>query len=632
MTAKELSEIYEEIERYLITHYKRNMLRHKKWEKSLGFEWPAWQAEKIKSIERFRRENESIIEEYRDIISTETRKMLLEQFAEGEKNVLEELAGDNDLLAGVTDDSFFEIFDEKIESLIEEVQGKETMAEKSALRMMDDVYRQTIIKADLAVQTGSMTVQQAVELAVKDFARQGINSIEYRDGRRVNIADYAYMALQTSNTRAGLYGAAKQRAALGIDTVRVSQYHACSPTCQPWQGKVYIDDVYGVFDGEIYGDKGKSKNGKWYMLLSVAVKSGLFHPNCRHTLTSYREREGARESLPIDDNETRRRYKLEQQQRALERKVRKWKRMLEGSDDPVWQQAYKTKVREAQKDLREFIKENSDVLRRDPWREKTYGIKDDRIADRVNKNDYEQYTRYSERLGDKAPKTFEEFRKIKYTSENEWKNMQTEYRYQGIVDRLLENNTGLRVFNTPSEIPDEYNFAVRRLSADEKESLYHYSHYEEGVKMNKYLGGVKGIKLSPQETIHMQNVESALNQSTLPYDTVVWRGTESKLLKGFEALPPRLVEWKNRRIYYDGYASTSILKDASYIGNPNKNVQLVLLKRANQTGAAYVEEISYNRANGEKSEYEILLQKCAECRIIEAQKFKGKYIIVAEVM
>ena len=49
----------------------------------------------------------------------------------------------------------------------------------------------------------------------------------------------------------------------------------------------------------------------------------------------------------------------------------------------------------------------------------------------------------------------------------------------------------------------------------------------------------------------------------------------------------------------------SILKDASYIGNPNKNVQLVLIKIANQAGAAYVEEISYNLANGGKSEYEM---------------------------
>lgn len=370
MDERELSEIFEAIERELIANLKRNMLRHKSWEKAFGFEWPAWQAQKLKEMERFRRENKAIMEKYSSLISSETQKMLLEQYSEGEKKAREELLSDSGLFTEVSDDSFFGIFDEKIESLIEEVQGKETTAEKSALRMMDDVYRQTILKADFAVQTGSMTVQQAVELAVKDFARQGINCIEYKDGRRVNIADYAYMALQTSNTRAGLYGGAKQRALLGIDTVSVSQYHACSPTCQPWQGKVYIDDVYGVFDGEIYGNKGKSKSGKWYLLLSVAVDAGLFHPHCRHTLTSYRE--GDRDFLPVDGEETRRRYKLEQQQRAYERKIRKWKRMLEASDDPVWQQTYKKKVRDAQKDLREFIKEHSDVLRRDPWREKIY--------------------------------------------------------------------------------------------------------------------------------------------------------------------------------------------------------------------------------------------------------------------
>ncbi len=44
-----------------------------------------------------------------------------------------------------------------------------------------------------------------------------------------------------------------------------------------------------------------------------------------------------------------------------------------------------------------------------------------------------------------------------------------------------------------------------------------------------------------------------------------------------------------------------------------------------------MEEISYNRLNGKTSEYEIVLQNRAEYRIIEAQKFKGKFIIVAEV-
>ena len=62
------------------------------------------------------------------------------------------------------------------------------------------------------------------------------------------------------------------------------------------------------------------------------------------------------------------------------------------------------------------------------------------------------------------------------------------------------------------------------------------------------------------------------------------------------------------------------------------HVQLVLVKRSGQTGAAYVEDISYNKANHLPSEYEVLLQKSAEYRIIEAQKFKGKYIIIAEVL
>ncbi len=103
------------------------------------------------------------------------------------------------------------------------------------------------------------------------------------------------------------------------------------------------------------------------------------------------------------------------------------------------------------------------------------------------------------------------------------------------------------------------------------------------------------------------------------------------MLDGFDALPESVKDWGGYPLSYKGFSATSILKDASYIGNPNKNVQLVLIKRANQAGAAYVEEISYNRANGKKSEYEVLLQKGAKYRIIEAQKFKGKYIIVAEV-
>lgn len=625
LTEKQLAELFEEIERKLIESLKRNLPNHKDWESDLEFDWPAWQAEKVKSLERFRKENEAIMREYRETISKETRVLLEEQFHEsaGEADKLFE----NGISESVTDDSFFDIWDEKLESLIEEMQGKERMAQTAALRTMDDVYRQTLMRADTALQTGSVTLQKAIELAAEDFAKQGINCIEYRDGRRVNIADYAYMALKTSNTRAALLGGAKQRMALGIDTVRVSSYGGCSDTCLPWQGNVYIDDVFAVFSGEVAGDRGKSRNGIWYMLLSVAVKAGLFHPNCRHTLTAYRE--GAREPMRFDEEKVRENYRLEQKQRAMERKIRKWKRMEAAAYDPTVKKAYGNKIKEAQSELRDFINLHDDVLRRDPWREKTYGTPN--VGREKNPN-AEQFERYKARLGDKAPQSLEAFERIKYGDETEWKNLQTEYRFTGIVDRMTTKYPNLRVFKSPNDIPPEYSEAVQKLPKNQQEGLYHYSHYEEGVKMNKYLGGVPGVTLSPDERTHMENTIAGLQNCNLPYDTLLWRGTESKLLEGFDDLPSRLAEWKKHKLHYNGFASTSILKDASYIENPKKNVQLLLVKRGRQNGAAYIETISYNRANGKPLEYEVLLQSDTEYRIIEAQTFKGKYIIVAEVL
>ncbi len=84
-----------------------------------------------------------------------------------------------------------------------------------------------------ALNAGGMTYQKAVDEATKDFLAQGISCVEYANGRRVNIASYAEMALRTCATRAMLMGEARKREALGIDTVLVSQYGACSDTCVP---------------------------------------------------------------------------------------------------------------------------------------------------------------------------------------------------------------------------------------------------------------------------------------------------------------------------------------------------------------------------------------------------------------
>lgn len=192
--------------------------------------------------------------------------------------------------------------------------------------------------------TGSITLNEAIDLATRDFLDKGINCIVYADGRRVNIADYVRMALRTTSTRATLQGAAKRFAELGYDTVLISQYGGCSETCEPYQGKVYIDDVFTIWNGARSGDFGKSNYcDKWFMLLSVAIRGGLFHPNCRHTMGQYIE--GLTKiPQPIPAEKIREQRELEEKQRAMERKIRALKRKVEGTQDEKKVKEYKRKL------------------------------------------------------------------------------------------------------------------------------------------------------------------------------------------------------------------------------------------------------------------------------------------------
>ena len=374
MTWQQIARLFEEMELRLIASLARNLAGHKEWEQNEKFRWPAWQALKIRNLEQYRKQNKALMEEYRPVIDEATEQMLREQFDEGWEQTQQELIEIDPERAkqSIPDDHFFGVNHRRLNSLIDEIQTTESRVERAALRTMEDAYRQTISRVELSMSAGAITLPQAIDMAVKDFLAQGICCVEYKDGRRVNIADYAQMALRTAATRSMLLGEAQRRAEFGVDTVLVSQYGACSETCLPWQGKVYIDDVWGAWAGERSGDRGLSNDGHWYMLLSVAVNKGLFHPNCRHTLMTWRR--GDPIPPPMDGDKIRKTAALEQQQRGLERAVRKWKRMAEGTLDEVQKKACQQKARDAQKNVREFIGEHKDVLRRDYWREKTYGI------------------------------------------------------------------------------------------------------------------------------------------------------------------------------------------------------------------------------------------------------------------
>ena len=115
-------------------------------------------------------------------------------------------------------------------------------AEVAVLRMADDQYRRVIYNAQVYANTGAGTYEKAVDMATKDFLSAGLNCIEYKNGARHTLADYADMAIRTASKRAYLQGEGEKRQEWGIHTVIVNKRGNPCPKCLPFCGKVLIDD------------------------------------------------------------------------------------------------------------------------------------------------------------------------------------------------------------------------------------------------------------------------------------------------------------------------------------------------------------------------------------------------------
>jgi len=356
----DINQIFAEIEQELMKSLKRNLSRHMKEESLEGFNWPAWQALKLKDMQRFRSENQKIFAAYQNQLDEFTQHLIKTQYAEGINSVASDVAeAINDGAKGLTSVdpiAFFRTNDTKILNLINAVQDDTKNVKTAALRMMDDQYRKIVLKAQIYSSSGAGTLTKAVDMAAKDFVSAGINCIQYADGRRVNIGSYAEMSIRTANKRAKLRGEGDFRKEIGETLVLVSQYGACSPTCLPLQGRVYVDDVWsgGIPDGK-------------YPRLSSAIDQGLYHPNCRHTQSTYFE--GITRRVPkVDEGSSNENYAAEQKQRYNERMIRRYKRLAEGSLDEENATNYFLKQKQWERVQREHLSAFPQ-LRRNNWRE-----------------------------------------------------------------------------------------------------------------------------------------------------------------------------------------------------------------------------------------------------------------------
>lgn len=361
MNDYKIGKLYEEMELYLIKSMKRNLKQHIKEEDKTGFEFPQWQAEKLKELKRYQRQNSSIIGRYTKGLDKEISNHLQNELRQGAINAIKkhnQVLGTDLKQDTVMNQSFFKTNDRKVNALINSVNNDLNTANKSALRMVNDQYRQTIHKSAFFVDNGVMTEKQAVDMATKDFLSRGINCIEYKDGRRVNIASYSQMAVRTASLRAQLMGDGAFRKSIGRTLVIAIASNAACPKCSKWENKVMIDDVYS---------DGSKKDGN-YPLLSEAMEEGFLHPNCRDGIsTYYPETEDIDKSYEDGKDGSESDEAYQEDLNYINQKIKQYTRLTFGSLDEENINNYKRKKAEweEQKKLlenKQFTKEEQQAL------------------------------------------------------------------------------------------------------------------------------------------------------------------------------------------------------------------------------------------------------------------------------
>lgn len=332
MSDYSIKEAFERIENELIDSMMRNFSRHRAEETKEGYNWTQWQAEQLKSLEEYRKHNAKKFGRRFKTINGKVEEMIRTAKADG--NASQEA----EILEAVKDGfkapkkpsahstaEFFKVNDRKLDALIKSTTDDLKKAETAVLRMSNDKYRKAIFNAQVAMNTGAVTYEKAVDMACKDMLNAGLNCVEYKNGARHTLSDYADMAVKTANKRAYLRGEGEKRAEWGVSLVVVNSRQGGCPDCAKYIGKVFIDDVYS---------NGKKSDGN-YPLLSTAIKNGLFHPRCKDsTSTYYPELDDLDAPLSEDEiKELDRQRGIEEKQQYAQRQAERFDRRAEYSLD-----------------------------------------------------------------------------------------------------------------------------------------------------------------------------------------------------------------------------------------------------------------------------------------------------------
>lgn len=216
------------------------------------------------------------------------------------------------------------------------------------LKQSQQIYLDVLNKTVGKLLGGVITPPQALRQIVSEWAQRGIPVLIDKAGRRWGVEGYVSMCARSTSQNVANGMQDERMREYDVDLCEVSSYPGARPKCFEDQGK-------------IYSLSGKHPKYKPLSSTSYGEPGGLFGINCSHIRYPYIEGVSTQRYFPYTDiEENRRIYKQSQQQRSLERSIRKAKRevkVMEVLGDAEGVKIAKTKLSQRQAAMRDFIKE-----------------------------------------------------------------------------------------------------------------------------------------------------------------------------------------------------------------------------------------------------------------------------------
>lgn len=367
--ADPLERVYEAIELDLMKNIARHFRGGMKIPKSKVKSADAWRAYQLAQIGGVTRENIEIIASYAGDVS-ELTQMALRQSIETAISVVEP-----ELAKAVSQPSYIPQRSETAQRVLETYQAQalnrynlvNTVMLNSSLQKYREVtdntwkYEQKLRRAQEtlnaetgAVIFGSESWTQALSKAVRDMAADGLTGFRDAGGHEWSPQAYVMMDIRTTAANTARQAVFQRNEAYGNSLISVSQHPGARPLCAPWQGGVYSTNGW---TGDIVDGNGQVLHVIPLAQTSYGQPAGLFGINCGHMSFPFIAGVSVLRPRIPDDEENRELYKHTQEQRYMERKIRKLKTeadVLEAAGDLEGAKQLRRDARSATANLREW--------------------------------------------------------------------------------------------------------------------------------------------------------------------------------------------------------------------------------------------------------------------------------------